>query len=378
LEKGLLKGGNDMEASNNVAQGNLVNTDADTVQNSGAGTSAGTGVATGAENNTGTTSTTAGTGKKITVAYTKQAEDDKNAAYCFAIKVIEVLGAEKGNYINEIYDGYGADKIVQIKEDKQPLAAIYVELITKKGSEQDKGQTFFQLSLEKEVRNLKYIEKIYKAYTSKGYNNKFLIVGYGTDKLSTIKDYFFSAESDKKDLDKYTNYKTHLTFSFSDIAKSGSNGITFLTPRKINSNIRKVLIKDIITYIKSPNSGLISSLQATTSTNVANHDPIRAKIDAALGISKQIILTGAPGTGKTYSVREYVEEQTTGEKSRYKFVQFHPSYDYSDFVEGLRPVQIGEESASDMSFVRLDGTFKAFCRTIVEKTLECAYEELTL
>ena len=42
--------------------------------------------------------------------------------------------------------------------------------------------------------------------------------------------------------------------------------------------------------------------------------------------NKQIIFTGAPGTGKTYSVRKVVEEETGEDKTAYKFVQFHPSF----------------------------------------------------
>lgn len=78
----------------------------------------------------------------------------------------------------------------------------------------------------------------------------------------------------------------------------------------------------------------------------------------------QIIFTGAPGTGKTYNVKKYVEEHTES-KEQYRFVQFHMSYDYSDFVEGLRPAVI--EGQDNNSFVRLDGIFKEFCRHIVEE-----------
>ncbi len=77
---------------------------------------------------------------------------------------------------------------------------------------------------------------------------------------------------------------------------------------------------------------------------------------------KQIIFTGAPGTGKTYSVKQFLKNKEC------KFVQFHPSYDYSDFVEGLRPVKLGNDK--DPTFVRMDGAFKAFCRGVVERNLE--------
>lgn len=103
-----------------------------------------------------------------------------------------------------------------------------------------------------------------------------------------------------------------------------------------------------------------------------------------LEANKNLILTGAPGTGKTFLTKEiawclidnmllkhrhlssYFEEfygnlQKVRDvvNNRTMMVQFHPSYDYSDFVEGLRPISNKE---GQLGFDRTDGVFKGFCK----------------
>lgn len=89
-----------------------------------------------------------------------------------------------------------------------------------------------------------------------------------------------------------------------------------------------------------------------------------------------LVLTGAPGTGKTFMAQAIADEMG----AETKFVQFHPSYDYTDFVEGLRPVDLGN---GQMGFERKDGVFKEFCKEAIknivdsEKSIESLAKEMS-
>ena len=85
--------------------------------------------------------------------------------------------------------------------------------------------------------------------------------------------------------------------------------------------------------------------------------------------SKNLIFHGAPGTGKSYLAREiaadiisngYYDKYTQlsdEQKKQVEFVQFHPSFDYTDFVEGLRP-KLNQDGS--IGFDLQDGIFKKF------------------
>lgn len=109
--------------------------------------------------------------------------------------------------------------------------------------------------------------------------------------------------------------------------------------------------------------------------------------------SKNLIFRGAPGTGKSYLAKEiaadiisngYFDDYTLltdEQKKQVEFVQFHPSYDYSDFVEGLRP-KINDDGT--MGFELQDGIFKKFVARArknyedSQKSIEFLEKELTV
>ena len=83
--------------------------------------------------------------------------------------------------------------------------------------------------------------------------------------------------------------------------------------------------------------------------------------------AKNIVFRGAPGTGKTYLSKQVaanivsngrtsdINNLTQDEINQIGFVQFHPSYDYADFVEGFRPLEV---EGNQIGFTIKAGKFK--------------------
>lgn len=105
-------------------------------------------------------------------------------------------------------------------------------------------------------------------------------------------------------------------------------------------------------------------------------------------ISKNTILYGPPGTGKTYHTAYYsvsicdevsMEElqdwsysavlhrfNELKEEGRIAFVNFHQSYGYEEFIEGIRPVMANHEKSHSLDYEITAGVFKQFCEHSLE------------
>lgn len=89
---------------------------------------------------------------------------------------------------------------------------------------------------------------------------------------------------------------------------------------------------DLLDRIRPPNC----DLQALADELLID-SPFLHTVQDLLEDKRQIIFQGPPGTGKTYAAQKLAMCLAGSEQQRVRLVQFHPSYAYEDFVQGLRP-----------------------------------------
>ena len=103
------------------------------------------------------------------------------------------------------------------------------------------------------------------------------------------------------------------------------------------------------------------------------NETLKSNITQILKHKKQVILYGAPGTGKTFNANRYIDSQYPDESERKKHVRyctFHPEFGYEHFIEGLRP---DPAVKTEMRFECKDGVFKELCNTAKNNSKETFY-----
>lgn len=199
---------------------------------------------------------------------------------------------------------------------------------------------------------------IYKYGEAKEVAKKICGLGMPTDKYDRLSFGFalFDALSDELAKDR-------------ELAKLSRNS---LTDDAYPDNALKTLTVDMVFFISRHELSLVSGVPVNT-----------AKEES---VSKNTILYGPPGTGKTYGAVQYavsiieekslssiVAEDYSAVSQRYRkyrdnglvaFTTFHQSYGYEEFIEGIRPVVLSDESSGSSKNIEYeirDGVFKAFC-----------------
>jgi hypothetical protein len=90
------------------------------------------------------------------------------------------------------------------------------------------------------------------------------------------------------------------------------------------------------------------------------------RAQALLGLKRQIILQGVPGTGKTFVAQQLARWLTADRPGAVRLVQFHPAYSYEEFVEGIKVRSVESNGRHDVTYPVEDGVLCTFAASAAE------------
>ena len=245
--------------------------------------------------------------------------------------------------------------------------------------------------------HLAYIIKLFQKYSEEEYSSEDIIEYIKENTTVTIHAiYKYDVDNpDEKSLDKkkYNKpEKLNKTEDSKDVdVKDLCNALLHLVEPKyyqpIVANKHKKLIIDSFTNFKDfevkdsdDDANLNYILKQLQAKNLAYHFYHESIRNIWLGgfdfESKNMILHGAPGTGKTYMTEETIKARKIIEgNSEYELVQFHPSYGYEDFIEGIKPIGLEQ---GQMRFELKNGIFKQMCIDAFKNLIESQNDKTKL
>ena len=190
------------------------------------------------------------------------------------------------------------------------------------------------------------------------------------DKYTFYKDSYYGKLCDflsvpkKSAGEKYSHF-LELISEIEEVIKTDTELLSKMDNLTKSYSRNTKLIAQNMTYVLFDRINILSENQGDT--QMTQEDTLVKKYANLLKNTKNLILTGAPGTGKTYLAKQIAKELGC-EDDNIGFVQFHPSYDYTDFVEGLRPTD--KDGNGNVGFERRDGVFKEFCERALKNLVD--------
>lgn len=185
----------------------------------------------------------------------------------------------------------------------------------------------------------------------------------GTDySLNTINSYCSQLNSAPAKLDNIQDCYKISIFEYSDLqVYHNVENIIFNAPNfdEVNKNAGNQALK----YGMLKYEEFLAKLQKDRNQPTDN---LTDQLTDLLQHTHNLILHGAPGAGKTFLAKEIAKKMDCSQ-NEIDFVQFHPSYDYTDFVEGLRPKS---QNNGEIGFERKDGVFKEFCKRALQNLID--------
>ena len=148
-----------------------------------------------------------------------------------------------------------------------------------------------------------------------------------------------------------------LSLSFSELKERVAFVFAALFPLMLRDTVAISALFDSVDEEEEIQANPTLSINEIHSSTGYNREWIGSAV-SAVSLKKQAVLYGPPGTGKTYLAKMIASHLIGGGFGFTDVVQFHPSYSYEDFIEGLRPVC---SSSGVLEYKMIDGRFKEFC-----------------